>query len=163
MVALLICLSRAGLLLLGALYLSPPAVPPVAVSVRIVSGPWGGREYSIAHGTLTVFNIPAIQATSRTPQRVFSTPLPADAANRRFNALDPNAYQGLPNEMLDGGSMLMVTLQQGGSRADVRYQHGQYNHLDPITAFLLAYINQHVPAKLAIDADWLKPVARASR
>ena len=61
--------------------------------------------------------------------------------------------------MLDGGSVLFVDMQCGSAKQSVSYQGGQYARLDPTTAFLLTYINQHVPAKLAIGADWLKPVA----
>lgn len=163
MLVSLVCLSRVGLLFLGGLYLAPSAAPPVSVSVRIVSGPWGGQEYTIAHSTLTVLEIPPIRAANRTTQSVFKAALPADAASRHLRALDPATYEGLPNEMLDGGSVLVVELQQGDAKQCVRYQHGQYTRLDLVTAFLLTYINQHVPAKWAIAADWLKPAAGSSK
>ena len=92
MFASFVCLSRAALLLLSALCVAPPAAPPVSVTVRIMSGPWGGPEYSIAHGTLTVFEIPSIRAASQAAKQVFKTPLPTDAASRRLQALDPATY-----------------------------------------------------------------------
>lgn len=160
MSALLFFCGHAGMLLAAGPLLAVPApTPPVSASVRIVSGPWGGREYAIARNTLTVFQIPPVQAANHALQQLFRVPLPADAARQRFSQLNPATYHGIPHELLDGGSVLVIDMQQGSLHQTVQYQGGQYTRLDPTTAFLLGYINQHVPAKLAIAPQWLKPAA----
>ncbi|MDJ0365219.1 hypothetical protein QMK33_08645 [Hymenobacter sp. H14-R3] len=165
MAASLVFLVAAGLVLAGALGALDSAPPPAqtTVSVRLVSGPWEGRAYTIAAGTLTVYRLPPVAAANHSPQQLFQASLPPDASAQRLAGLDPAAYRGVPHEMLDGGGVLILELQRGRARHTVSYQSGQYARLDPTTAFLLGYINQHVPARLAIGADWLRPPAPTAR
>lgn len=134
-------------------------VPPLPVSVviRILSGPWESTEYGIAHGTLTVLRHPAVRAADRTPRLLFRAQLPPDAAYQRLAALDPATYHGAANELLDGGGVLVVDLLKGSAKQSVRYQSGTYAEMDKTTAFLLTYLNQHVPAGLAISSHWITP------
>ena len=164
MTTLLVLLVFAGLVPVGAPVASVPVVVPapvpVVVSVRLLSGPFGGRQYTLAAGRLTVYQLPPATAADRSPQPLFQAPLPADAARQRLAALDPAAYHGIANELLDGGGVLVLELHRGSAHQTVVYQQGQYAQLDSTTAFLLAYLNQHVPARLAIGAEWLRPAAR---
>lgn len=131
---------------------------PVSVVVRVLSGPWESTEYVIAHGTLTVIRHPAVRAADRTPRLLFQAQFPPDAAYQRLAALDPATYRGVANELLDGGSVLVIDLLKGSAKQSVRYQSGMYAAADETTAFLLTYLNQHVPATLAIGPHWIKPV-----
>ena len=140
-----------------------PAPEPVVVSVRLTQGPWEGRQYSLAAGILTVHRLPPVADADGSPQQLFRVVLPRDAARQRLAALDPATYDGIAHEMLDGGGVLFIELQRGSARKTVSYQNGQYSRLDPTTAFLLGYINQHVPARLAIGAEWLRPAAPAAK
>lgn len=151
-------------LLLGcAICLSAFASPPTTVVIRVLSGPWESTEYVVAHGTLTVRRYPAVGAADRTPKQLVQVRLPPDAAYQRLAGLDPAAYRGIAHESLDGGGVLAIDLVKGSAKQTVCYQSGQYLALDETTAFLLTYIDRHVPAALALGPDWMKPQPRSGR